>query len=198
MSSRAQDSLSILYLCLSRFMANPVELAEDDVESCKALARKEVRDSDDTVSKEASQVLSSIEAIAEALTGSREGLESHYIALFELSPTCPPYIGYYAFSDERDRRLFMVEVAEMYKVFGFKLAGRELPDYIPAICEFLGLTVGSKSEHRVRFIVNYLKPYINSLLECLRRSSPLYFNLYNAFAKLIDIDLSIHGVVRGA
>lgn len=78
-----------------------------------------------------------------------------YVQTLELSPACPLYLWHYEFDDpttcrdiaDADRNQYMVELAGIYEHFGFKL-DNELPDYVPAMVEFLWLT---RSEQAMPF-----------------------------------------------
>ncbi|MEB3779196.1 MAG: nitrate reductase molybdenum cofactor assembly chaperone [Desulfurococcales archaeon] len=176
-----------LYICISKLMSNPVEFEWDDIIECKRFM-----DETDSRSKELSRILHKAANIASIMINAvRSGdLESHYISLFELSPKCPPYLGYYGFKEEQKRRMFMVEIAGYYKRFGLKMKRGELPDYVPAVAEFLGLTVYSGLKARRVFVYKYVKPYIGSLIECLKKHSSLYHELYSVFDSLLDFEFA--------
>lgn len=85
-----------------------------------------------------------------------------YVNLFELSPRCPLYLGAHQFDEPTtctqaglsDRNTFMLEIANIYRHFGIELH-TELPDYLPAMTEFLAITAGcppQDDEVRVRLI----------------------------------------------
>ncbi|MFB6267646.1 MAG: nitrate reductase molybdenum cofactor assembly chaperone [Halodesulfurarchaeum sp.] len=87
-----------------------------------------------------------------------------YVSTFELSPRCPLYLGHYAFDPpetcrdigDADRNQYMVELAGIYEHFGWGLED-ELPDYLPAMSEFLALTVDERdSELRAEFLEKLL------------------------------------------
>lgn len=78
-----------------------------------------------------------------------------YVSLLELNPQCPLYLGAHLFQDPAtcaaagvsDRNTFMLEIANVYRHFGFALNG-ELPDFLPAMVEFLSLTAECEGEDR--------------------------------------------------
>ena len=85
-----------------------------------------------------------------------------YLELLELNPRCPLYLGSYQFPEPAtcsaagvsDRNQYMLEIGNVYRHFGFEIAG-ELPDYLPAMTEFLALSCGCEdadAELRKRFI----------------------------------------------
>ena len=72
-----------------------------------------------------------------------------YLALLELDPRAPLYLRSYQFAEPTtcgslgvsDRNQYMLEIGNVYRHFGFQIA-RELPDYLPAMTEFLALSGG--------------------------------------------------------
>lgn len=93
----------------------------------------------------------------------RESVDAEeYVALFELSPRCPLYLGTHQFEEPKtcssaglsDRNTYMLEIANVYRHFGAELQA-ELPDFLPAMTEFLALSAGcppADDEVRVRLI----------------------------------------------
>lgn len=171
--------MSRLYICLSRFMAYPAEVPRGELEECLAYMK-------------AAGLGQAVEAASEILDNMSWALE-HYVELFELSPSCPPYLGHYAAADDQARRLFMVEMAQWYKRFGLRIKGGELPDYLPAVVEFLGLTAGVRPAERGIFISRFLRPHLPKFLRCLEENSRIYYRLYKAFEDLLHGEFP-HGV----
>lgn len=90
-----------------------------------------------------------------------------YVDTLELEPACPLYLGQYAFDEpstchdiaDADRNQYMVELAAIYEHYGFRLDG-ELPDFVPAMAEFLGLTVDSRDDPlRREFLERFIELY---------------------------------------
>lgn len=108
-----------------------------------------------------------------------------YVATLELAPPCPLYLGAYLFDEPstcRDvgtsgRNAYMIELGAIYRHFGYALAPRELPDFAPAVFEFLALsldrserdTIGLR-RRLVRRLVLPALPRFRAALE--RRASP--------------------------
>lgn len=85
-----------------------------------------------------------------------------YLNLLELSPRCPMYLGSYQFQEPTtcasagvsDRNQYMLEIGNIFKHFGLEMHD-DLPDFLPAIIEFLALTADAPEENaalRERFI----------------------------------------------
>ncbi|MCC6346864.1 MAG: molecular chaperone TorD family protein [Nitrospirales bacterium] len=62
--------------------------------------------------------------------------EEMYTTAFDLSPFCPPYVGYHLFGDEYRRGIFMACLKESYYSRG-NPEGSELPDHIGTMLRFL-------------------------------------------------------------
>lgn len=63
-------------------------------------------------------------------------LEELYVATFELTPVCYPYIGYQLFGDTYKRGEFLVQLNARYRAIGF-IAPGELPDHLGVILRYL-------------------------------------------------------------
>jgi nitrate reductase assembly molybdenum cofactor insertion protein NarJ len=104
-----------------------------------------------------------VEAHLRRFLDQRETVDAEeYINLFELSPRCPLYLGAHQFDEPTtctqaglsDRNTFMLEIANIYRHFGVEMH-TELPDYLPAMTEFLAITAGcppQDDEVRIRLI----------------------------------------------
>ncbi len=123
--------------------------------------------------------------------------EEDYVDLFELDPQCPLYLGSHSYEEPKtcanaavsDRNGYMIELIGIYRHFGQMPNGRELPDYLPLMVDFLSLTVESKDDPvRQKLIDEYLLPYLppmRSRLEALRTP---YLYLLDAMEKVICLE----------
>ncbi|MEI8396118.1 MAG: nitrate reductase molybdenum cofactor assembly chaperone [Rhodospirillaceae bacterium] len=75
-------------------------------------------------------------------------LQEHYVTLFDRTRTLCLHLYEHVFGESRDRGQAMVRLAQLYDRHGFEIVGRELPDYLPLLCEFLA-EVPSKSARAV-------------------------------------------------
>jgi nitrate reductase delta subunit len=64
-------------------------------------------------------------------------LEERYVALFDRGRATALHLFDHVHGDSRDRGQAMVDLAGVYAAGGFELAPRELPDYLPAMLEYL-------------------------------------------------------------
>jgi nitrate reductase delta subunit len=64
-------------------------------------------------------------------------LEERYVALFDRGRATALHLFEHVHGDSRDRGQAMVDLARVYAADGFELGPRELPDYLPAMLEYL-------------------------------------------------------------
>jgi nitrate reductase delta subunit len=64
-------------------------------------------------------------------------LEERYVALFDRGRASSLHLFEHVHGDSRERGQAMVDLGRVYERAGFHLAGNELPDYIPAVLEYL-------------------------------------------------------------
>lgn len=127
--------------------------------------------------------------------------EEEYVELFELNPRCPLYLGSHVFDEPRtcaqaavsDRSEYMIELIAIYKHFGLSLKGREMPDYLPLMVEFLALTAETEDPIREKFIREYLLPFLPPLRQRLEALSSPYRHLYDELEWLLKLDLTRKG-----
>ncbi len=145
----------------------------------------------ESIDKEAAMLLSSFlseNAIA----------EEDYIDLFELDPQCALYLGSHSYDEPKtcanaavsDRNEYMIELIGIYRHFGQTPNGKELPDYLPLMVDFLSLTVESKDDPiRQKFIDEYLLPYLPPMRSRLEELQIHYLYLLDALEKVIGSEL---------
>jgi nitrate reductase molybdenum cofactor assembly chaperone NarJ/NarW len=63
--------------------------------------------------------------------------EERYVALFDRGRRTSLHLFEHVHGDSRDRGQAMVDLQQMYARGGLRLAGSELPDYLPAVLEYL-------------------------------------------------------------
>ena len=127
-------------------------------------------------------------------------VEEAYVELFELNPRCPLYLGSHTFDEPKtcaqaalsDRNEYMIELVGIYKHFGLSLKGRELPDYLPLMVEFLALTAGADDPIREKFVREYFLPFLPPLHERLTTLHSPYRYLLEGLERLLRLDLDVH------
>ncbi len=124
--------------------------------------------------------------------------EEDYIDLFELQPKCSLYLGSHTYDEPKtcanaavsDRNGYMIELIGIYKHFGQMIDGKELPDYLPLMMDFLALTVEAKDDPiRGKFITEYLAPLLPPIRSRLEELETPYLHLLEALEKIINVDL---------
>lgn len=75
-----------------------------------------------------------------------------YVETFDFSRRNSLHLTYHRWGDLRQRGLALLRLKERYATAGFELADGELPDYLPAMLEFCGLSgeegINAIGEHR--------------------------------------------------
>lgn len=64
-------------------------------------------------------------------------LEERYVQLFDRGRTTSLHLFEHVHGESRDRGPAMVDLVQVYEKAGLRLAGNELPDYLPAVLEYL-------------------------------------------------------------
>jgi nitrate reductase delta subunit len=124
--------------------------------------------------------------------------EQEYVDLFELQPRCPLYLGSHVFDEPKtcagaavsDRNDYMIELLGVYGHFGRTPNGRELPDYLPLVVDFLASTVGSSDDPvRTKFLVDYVLPFLPHMKKRLQEIGTPYAHLMEALERILHHEL---------
>ncbi len=79
------------------------------------------------------------ELVVELTEGDAMDLEERYVGLFDRGRFTSLNLFEHLHGESRDRGPAMVDLKQVYQRAGYQLATRELPDYLPALLEFLSL-----------------------------------------------------------
>ncbi len=123
--------------------------------------------------------------------------EEEYVELFELDPQCPLYLGSHVFEEPRtcaqaavsDRNGYMIELLGVYRHLGLTPNGKELPDYLPLMVEFLSLTAELEDPIRQRLIDEYILPFLPPIRYRLEKLKTPYLDLLEALERVLKLDL---------
>ena len=124
--------------------------------------------------------------------------EEEYVDLFELEPQCSLYLGSHTYDEPKtcanaavsDRNGYMIELTGLYRHFGQTPNGKELPDYLPLMVDFLSLTAESRDDPvRGKLIDEYVLPFLPPMRSRLEELETPYLHLLDALQKVIDVDL---------
>lgn len=61
---------------------------------------------------------------------------AHHVSVFDTRRRCCPYLTWWSDGETRRRGASLAAVQARYHAAGFELAGGELPDYLPVVCEY--------------------------------------------------------------
>lgn len=64
-------------------------------------------------------------------------VQARYVAQFDRGRALSLHLFEHVHGESRDRGQAMVDLVDVYRRYGFELAARELPDYLPLFLEFL-------------------------------------------------------------
>jgi nitrate reductase delta subunit len=87
----------------------------------------------------------------------------------------------------------MHQILTYYRAFGFEFdVKKELPDYLPAMLEFLGATravddLGRRTMRR-DFYLRFMKPWLDKFSQCLEKVGSPYRHLAKALRQLLELD----------
>jgi len=85
----------------------------------------------------------------------------------------------------------MIELAGIYSHFGQKTNGKELPDYLPLMVDFLSLTTEAKDDPvRDKLIREYFLPFLAPLRSRLGELKTHYLYLLDALERVLNIELN--------
>ena len=124
-------------------------------------------------------------------------VEEEYVDLFELDPRCPLYLGSHSFDEPKtcagaavsDRNDYMIELVGVYKHFGVGPNGKELPDYLPLMVEFLALSAESEDPIREKLIEEYMLPHLPPMRSRLEELNTPYLYLLEALERVLLLDV---------
>ncbi len=125
--------------------------------------------------------------------------DEHMFAL-EMTPSSPPYLGHYGFDAPKscgeigvsERNIYMIEVAAVYKHYGLQMEHGEMPDYLPAVCEFLAVSLAEKHPESRILRTGYIKSLVKPFLPKLKKGfhGKPWVHLISAVDSLIDIEIN--------
>lgn len=123
--------------------------------------------------------------------------EERYVELFELDPQCPLYLGNHTFKEPEtctqaavsDRNGYMLELKAIYQHLGLTPNGKELPDYLPLLVEFLSLSAESPDPIREKLIKEYILPFLPPFRSKLEELSTPYLYLLDMLERVLKLDL---------
>ena len=183
--SEAGEGLREAYACIAELWCSPRDVRMEDVR------------------RRAEKVAAALEGAGrEAAASLSEFLrhpvsEEEYVELFELDPQCSLYLGSHVFEEPKscaqaglsDRNGYMIELLGVYRHLGLSPKGRELPDYLPLMVEFLALSAGSDDPVRGKLVKDYMLPYLPPIRSRLEQLKTPYVRLLDALERVLKAEL---------
>jgi len=123
--------------------------------------------------------------------------EEAYVDLFELDPQCPLYLGHHRFDEPKtcagaavsDRNAYMIDLVGVYRHFGRAPNGKELPDYLPLMIDFLSMTTDAKDDPiRQKFVDEFFLPFLPPIRTRLEKLETPYLHLFDAMERVIEVE----------
>ncbi|MFA5569571.1 MAG: molecular chaperone TorD family protein [Trueperaceae bacterium] len=180
-----QPQLAAAYLLIAELLLYPEERDAATLEDCR-------------------RVLDGVPAVTEPidafLASPRADDLDEYLALLELAPTCPLYLGAYMFEEPSscrgaglsDRNAYMLELKAIYRHFGLDPAGNEMADFLPLVAEFLALALAQGELDGVglrrRLLERHVAPALPALRQKLEKYQSPYARLIECLALLVEHD----------
>jgi nitrate reductase delta subunit len=110
-------------------------------------------------------------------------LEERYVGLFDRGRATSLHLFEHVHGDSRDRGQAMVDLKAVYERAGFVLAPGELPDFLPAVLEFLA----QRPFAEARDMLGDCAHIIRAVGEALRRHDGHYDAVMQALLSLIGV-----------
>ena len=189
MNSRDENqTLKDVYAVIAELWCSPPEEDAD---------REELRKEAEDVARRLERIDPESAALLSRFLEENDIAEEDYIDLFELDPQCALYLGSHTYDEPTtcataavsDRNEYMIELGGIYSHFGRKPNGKELPDYLPLMVDFLSLTTESKDDPvRDKFIEEYIMRLLPPMRIRLEELKTPYLHLLDALEKVINIE----------
>jgi nitrate reductase delta subunit len=106
--------------------------------------------------------------------------EANYVELFDRSRATSLHLFEHVHGDSRDRGPAMIDLAQTYEKAGLYLAPGELPDYLPAVLEF----VSTQPPREARAFLGEMAHIFNALFNALQERASPYASVLGALLEL--------------
>ena len=121
--------------------------------------------------------LAELEALMAALSDADPlDTEAAYVHLFDRGRATSLHLFEHVHGDSRDRGPAMIDLAQTYDRAGLYLAPGELPDYLPAVLEF----VSTQPPREARAFLGEMAHILNALFSALQQRSSGYASVIGA------------------
>ena len=107
-------------------------------------------------------------------------VEANYVGLFDRGRSTSLHLFEHVHGDSRDRGPAMIDLAQTYEKAGLYLAEGELPDYLPAVLEF----VSTQPPRVAQAFLAEMAHIFNAIFAALQRSNSPYASVLGALLEL--------------
>ena len=107
-------------------------------------------------------------------------VEANYVALFDRGRSTSLHLFEHVHGDSRDRGPAMIDLAQTYEKAGLYLAEGELPDYLPAVLEF----VSTQPPAQAHAFLQEMAHIFNAIFSALQRLDSPYASALGALLEL--------------
>jgi nitrate reductase delta subunit len=107
-------------------------------------------------------------------------IEADYVELFDRSRNTSLHLFEHVHGDSRDRGPAMIDLAQTYEKAGLYLAPDELPDYLPAVLQF----VSTQPPREARAFLGEMAHIFNALFGALQQRKSAYASVLGALLEL--------------
>jgi nitrate reductase delta subunit len=122
-----------------------------------------------------------LEALIESLANADPlATEANYVELFDRSRHTSLHLFEHVHGDSRDRGPAMIDLSQTYEKAGLYLAPGELPDYLPAVLEF----VSTQPPQEARAFLGEMAHIFNALFSALQQRDTPYASVLGALLEL--------------
>ena len=125
--------------------------------------------------------LAELDALIAALGGADQlEVEADYVGLFDRGRATSLHLFEHVHGDSRDRGPAMIDLAQTYEKAGLYLADGELPDYLPAVLEF----VSTQPPREAQAFLLEMAHIINAIFSALQQHGSPYASVLGALLEL--------------
>ncbi len=125
--------------------------------------------------------LAELDALIDALASAEPlEIEANYVELFDRSRNTSLHLFEHVHGDSRDRGPAMIDLAQTYEKAGLYLAPDELPDYLPAVLQF----VSTQPSREARAFLGEMAHIFNALFGALQQRESAYASVLGALLEL--------------
>ncbi len=106
--------------------------------------------------------------------------EANYVNLFDRGRSTSLHLFEHVHGDSRDRGPAMIDLLQTYEKAGLYLVGRELPDYLPALLQF----VSTQPAREARLLLAEMTHIFNAIFTALNLRSSPYASVIGALIEI--------------